>query len=139
MPASSLNTLIQVLESSIDDICKLRDERRVQDIIAARARAVGLPIETRAVLRSNQYPDIEVDLSESEGKLAVEVKLDSRFYSGIGQAIALRELYDREAVVLHIMKYVDEMTERALRKVCAAAGLKIILIDRTERRIKVVP
>ncbi len=42
----------------------------------------------------------------------MEVKLDSRFYSGIGQAIALRELYSMEAVILHIMQHVDEKTER---------------------------
>lgn len=139
MPTSSLGKLIQVLESSIEDICKLKDERRVQEIIAARARDKGLQLDVRAVLKSDAYPDVEVDLSEREGKLAVEVKLDSRFYSGIGQAIALSELYGKEAVVLHIMKYVDEEVERALRNMCVPARIKIILIDRTERRIKVVP
>ncbi len=52
----------------------------------------------------------------------MEVKLDSRFYSGIDQAIALRELYSREAVILHITQHVDERTERALRRICASIG-----------------
>ena len=79
-----------------------------------------------------------MDLSERGGRLAVEVKLDSRYYSGVGQALALRELYGRYAVVLHILDRIDPRVERALHKVAASAKIKIILIGRSSKTIKVI-
>lgn len=67
---------------------------------------------------------IEADLLL--GTEACEVKLyPSRFYSGFGQALALKHVAGfKEVCVLQVVKAVSEGYIEGLRRLCAATGIK---------------
>ena len=63
------------------------------------------------------------------GSEACEVKLyPTRFYSGFGQALALKHVAGaKEVYVLHIVKAANERYMEGLRKLCEATGVVAIV------------
>ena len=129
--------LVSILRESVEDLCSIRDERIFQNLLEVKLRRAGLNFEKRVVLRSRDRPDLEVDLYHPGG-MAVEVKLDPRFYQGIGQVLSARELYGLDAVLLQVWEEVDERTLRALSRLAERLSLSIVLVERRRRAVRVV-
>jgi len=134
-----VDTLTSVVERSAEDLALLKDERRIHEVLSVRCGAAGLTLRARRVIEEPGLPRLEVDLISEEHRLAVEVKVDSRFYVGLGQAMAAKELYGYEAVLIHVMDRVDPPVVDALKRLGEKAGIKIILIGRQPLKVKVVP
>ena len=136
---SPVDALVSVVARSARDLASLKDERRIHEVLSTRCRAAGLTLRARRVIEGPGLPRLEVDLISQEHRLAVEVKVDSRFYAGLGQAMAARELYGYEAVLIHVVDRVDPPVADALKRLGKRAGIKIILIGRRPLEVKVVP
>jgi len=139
--SKTLKVLTCVIEQSLDDICRISDERIIQDLLASKMKAKNLHFTKRTVIKSEIYPDMEIDLIETckENGVAIEVKVNPRFYEGVGQAIMLKELYGREAVLLQVYDEVSERVINALRVASCRTGIKVILVSKKGKWVKVIP
>ncbi len=138
MDSVFFNAVVNTVRKLVNLICEASRERIIQDLLADGLRAQGIRTIKRALLRSEHYPEMEADLLEEGGAGVVEVKVGPRFYEGLGQVLVLRELYGREPVLLQVFDELNERIVNALRLLRDRYRLKVILVDRRNRRVQVL-
>lgn len=124
--------IVRKIEDSIDLLCECEREKHLQDILAAQ-----LKCEKRQTYSSSNYPDIEVDLMGD--KFAIEVKYNDKYYSGFGQILAQKSLFNFYNVFLiHLNEYIDNKFINAFSKLVKLLEIKGILIDKRNKKYIVV-
>ena len=116
-----------ILRNSVVDLRSAGSESVIQDIVAARLTRSLAIAKRRTIISRDGLPDIEVDIL-FDG-FALEVKLATRFYQGIGQVLALRKLYDLDAGLLQIWRTVRREDVRAIEILSRELEFPSIVID----------
>jgi hypothetical protein len=131
LPADFIMNLMNIIQTSIDLICESKKEKIIQNILAAQ-----LYCYTRKTLTSEKFPDIEVDLYQPD--VAIEVKLNDKYYAGIIQLLAQKILYNIEhTILLHIHDHLDTKFINAFEELSTRLDFLGILIDRRQKEIMV--
>lgn len=117
----------------MEDLRSLRDERVIQNVLKSKLSQEGLRLEERVILRKEGIPEIEVDLLGPE--LAVEVKVNPRFYDGVGQAAAMSELLGLKSILIQIWREVDERSIEAVRRIARRCGFRAFIVDLRRGRV----
>ncbi len=133
MDDTTMKVFEKVLGDLLEDLRSLRDERVIQNVLKSKLSQEGLQLEERVILRKEGIPEIEVDLLGPE--LAVEVKVNPRFYDGVGQAAAMSELLGLKSILIQIWREVDERSIEAVRRIARRCGFRAFIVDLGRRRV----
>ena len=123
------NTILKILEDSLQLICESEGETQVQNIIS-----VQLGIKPRRTLKSSLYPNVEVDLSKDNW--AIEVKYNAKFYDGVGQLLSQNVLYNVDELnLIHVHKYLNPKFINGFLFLTKKLNINGFLIDLKEKKI----
>ncbi len=127
-----LKKIIGIINSSLNLLCECQRERDIQNILGSQ-----LNCKVRQTLSSNIYPNVEIDVLGRD--FALEVKFNERYYSGIGQIIIQKFLYEiKNNILLHVNRYIDDKFIKGFTDLATNLDFLGILIDNKERIMRVV-
>jgi len=123
--------IIKTIENSLNDLCNCNKEKYIQNILSSR-----LKCESRQVLTSSQFPNIEVDLYGND--YAIEVKYNAKYYSGISQVLIQKVLFNiKNVFLLHVKSFLNESFINAFKKLSEELNFIGILIDKRNKDLMV--
>jgi hypothetical protein len=124
--------IVQLIRSSLDDLCQCEREKHIQDILGSR-----LNCSTRKTLSSAVYPDTEIDLLGDD--YIVEIKYNDKYYSGFDQILAQRILYSfEENYIIHMHEYLDQKFVNGFSELCRQLDISGILINKRKKKLEVI-
>ncbi len=123
----------KVLSDLLTDLRSLRDERIIQNVLRSKLSQAGIGLEERVILRKEGLPEIEVDLLGSD--VAIEVKVNPRFYDGVGQVAAMSELLGLESILIQIWREVDDRVIEAMRRIARRCKFRAFIVDLRRGRV----
>jgi len=126
-----LEIILTTIQQNISDFTDIGSgkERELQDLLYYRLADKGLNVKRRVILERPGFPRIEIDVL-IENCVAVEIKCDRRFYEGIGQILAVMELYGKFGVLLHLVDDYCESEIHSLKTLANKYGFSVIIIMR---------
>ncbi|RLG47668.1 MAG: hypothetical protein DRO06_02495 [Thermoproteota archaeon] len=122
-------TWLYIPEDLVESLSACSSESEVQDVLSWR-----LGCRRRVSVSAPGLPRVEADLLCSGG-LALEVKLNRRFYEGFGKVLALRELYGLDSALIHVVDSPSEELTLALSRMASRLGVRVLLLDRSSLRV----
>ncbi len=129
-----LMVIREILESSISDLGQIHSEKIIQDLIKSRLLTKGVVMDSRVILESEEYPNMEVDLL-GKGR-AIELKVNPKFYDGVGQILSLKELYALDVMLIQVWQgSLDDRVVRAMDRLTRRLGFTSILVDLKRRKV----
>lgn len=114
MYSTIMVVLNDVLVNFLPDLQGTEDERIIQDVLRSRLSLTETKFESGVVLSAKGLWNAEVDLL-GQG-VAIELKVNPKFYDGIGQVVAISELLGLELILLQIWREMGEEMMEAARK-----------------------
>ncbi|MBD3213488.1 MAG: hypothetical protein GF311_12845 [Candidatus Lokiarchaeota archaeon] len=124
--------IIKIIYSSLEDLCECQREKHIQDILARR-----LKCKSRITITSERFPDIEIDLLGDD--FIMEVKYNEKYYSGFGQILVQKILYNySNNYLIHIHEYLDSKFIGAFNKLSKESNISGILINKRKKQIEVI-
>ncbi len=133
MDDNTLKVFEKVLSDLLTDLRSLRDERIIQNVLRSKLSRAGINLEERVILRKEGLPEMEVDLLGRN--VAVEVKVNPRFYDGVGQVAAMSELLGLEPILIQVWREVDDKVVEAMRRIAIRCNFRAFLVDLKGERV----
>ena len=130
-----IDLFVVTVRNLLDVLCLARNENVLHDILLQNLKKWFPYIKKRYHVTSCEYPKIEVDLVDLERKMAIEVKLNPKFYEGLQQVLVLRELYGFDTLLFHVYDECSEKILKALEKIAKNFSLPIIILEKRSKRM----
>ena len=136
MRSDLLEVIKETLLNLADDLRSVRDEKIIQGILKSQLSLKDINLDERVILRSEEFPEMEIDLLGDD--FAIELKVNPRFYDGVGQVLAIRELYGIETILVQIWRELKAPVRRALERIALRANFHVVLLDLRSRSVVVI-
>ena len=129
--STSYLSVVRRIEENVEFLAErvrsLKEEKYLHDNLAGLLRGV-----VRRRVGGNAYEEVEVDVLA--GDVGIEVKVNPKFYEGVGQALAYR-IYGLTPILVHFVDYTGSRYLNSLRELSRDLPINVLVIDRLERRV----